>query len=121
ALVGGAPATVELEISPAKVVADGHSSAEVRVRVVDQNGTPTVGSGIAWSATGGHVAGVSSPSVGFYFARFIPALTTRAGRGSVSVTVPPATETKAQVELEAPFHRLALTPRVGFYTNFGRL
>ncbi len=126
---GGAPVRIELSLADQKIVGDGRASTEVRMRIVDRFGAPTDDGGggpdsFVWRATGGAVAGLSRRGIGVYTAQFSPHLAVRNARASIEVEQPraaaPALRAAASVDVEAPFRRLAVTPRLGFFTNLGR-
>lgn len=118
---GGPPAKIRVEVAPRKIVADGRSSAEVRVHLEDLHGTPTSGPDLDIRTDGGRLGAIIQPAEGLYVARFIPALALQRGEASIEAALSEELRAAATVEVEAPFHRVALTPRAGVFSNLGQL
>lgn len=120
-LTGGPPTQLTLELSGTQLVADGKNGVEVRVHAVDQNGTPTLIPGLSWEINGGRLGTVRKPRVGSYVAEFIPRRARDPRDETIAVMASQALRASATFRLEPPRAKIAVTPRIGLFTNLGTM
>jgi len=119
-VTGGAPARLTLQLGATWVVGDGHRGVELRARVVDRNGTPTVVPGLSWETPDGHIRGVRVPHDGEYLAEYVPDRTRDPHTELVAVTATEALRASAGLVVTPPPVRVIAGARAGVYTNFGQ-
>jgi len=118
-VTGGPPARLTIDVRDARLVADGHQSTEVRVRAVDQIGTPTAVPGLSWDTPEGRVRRVRVPREGEYIAEYVPDRTREPQRQVVAVMATQALRANATLDVTPPPIRLVAAARVGFFYNLG--
>jgi len=118
-VTGGPPARLTIDLRDARLVADGHQSTEVRVRAVDQIGTPTAVPGLSWDTPEGRVRHVRVPREGEYIAEYVPDRIREPQRQVVAVMATQALRANATLDVTPPPIRLVAAARVGLFYNLG--
>ena len=118
-ITGGPPARLTINLRDARLVADGHQSTELRVRAVDQNGTPTAVPGLSWDTPEGRVRHVRMPHDGEYVAEYVPDRIRERQQQVLAVMATQALRANATLEVTPPPIRLVAAARVGLFYNLG--
>ncbi|HEY6050410.1 MAG TPA: hypothetical protein VIZ58_04120, partial [Thermoanaerobaculia bacterium] len=117
--VSGEPAEAAIEpVRPAR--ADGWTPVRLRVAIADRFGNPVAGAAPVASADRGAVRDVEPAASGVYVATYVPPLSREGGSALISVEAG-AARSRAQVPLLPHIPFLAVSPKLGFTSNFADL
>lgn len=119
-VTGGPPSRLTIEIRDQRLIADGRQGTEVRVRAVDQRGTPTMVPGLSWETPGGRVRDVRVPRDGEYIADYVPDRVREPRRDVVAVMASSKLRADAGLEVFPPPIRVLAAARAGLFHNLGR-
>jgi hypothetical protein len=118
-VTGGPAARLTIGVRDARLVADGHTSTELRVEAVDRNGTPTAVPGLSWDTPEGRVRRVRTPRDGEYVAEYVPDRIRERQRQQVAVMASGTLRANASLDVTPPPIRVVVAARVGLFFNFG--
>ena len=118
-LLPAAAAVARIEPSLPSVRADGAGRLPLRVLVADRFGNP-VQAAVETAADSGAAGPATAEGVGVYALGYLPPVLRERGSALVRVRAGDA-EASVRVQLSPEPHRLALTPKLGALSNFGRI
>ena len=114
------PQIAEIELPGKRVLADGVTPYPLRVRILDRFGNPTPDARPEVTAERGNVAAPARAEGGAYVATYLAPLSHERTDATIAVRAG-AAQARARLELLPEIRRLALSPRLGFLTNFSGL
>ncbi len=115
-----APASVQISTLSQPVAGDGRTTVYIPVAVQDEFGNPVTRPVLAASCTSGAVPDRIEATDGQYVIPFTPPKVDGPEHAELTVKIDEVVSSMA-IELIRPGYRLAITPQVGYLTNFSRL
>ena len=117
-LLPGEPEAARIELPVKQLRADGKSSYQVRVRLVDRFGNAVADARPEVTADTGALSGPLRAEGGAYVATYLAPASPERAVGTIEVRAGSA-GARRTFDLVPRIHPLAIAPRAGFLTNFG--